>query len=420
MFKKIARKDFRSGRGLILIAICGVLLLSILSCQAPVGSSEPSEVVLEATDSPTQPSTPTPALPSSTVTAPPTQTPVIPQATETELPGKPATVVPTVTPSDTPMAPVASFSNSSWLTVPPDDILEQLAYGGVGGGGGDGGDEDICEEVLAAPEIAHEYREEIELFQGVWITICGLTPKKNVRIGQVRPDGETVIVKEKADPSGGLVYKFETTFGDPVGGYSIECASKSADRCICECCFEPDGTRLIELEDEALILLYNFDPGERVRLFVFTHQERVSKLYAWQELQVDAKGQMLVEMELPPPPGDTQFFSYYTYLAIGERSESYGKDLLYFPCPGAMRPRLSIEMPSRVTYTDGRPLRVRRKPGFSGAILRQIPEGYEMYISGGPRCVDGVYWWRVYIEGKQGWVAEGEDGMYYVEPWFGE
>jgi hypothetical protein len=77
-------------------------------------------------------------------------------------------------------------------------------------------------------------------------------------------------------------------------------------------------------------------------------------------------------------------------------------------------------MPARVTYTDGQPLNVRAEPGYSGEILRQIPEGYQFYIYFGPECVDEVYWWSFYDEGMQGWIAEGDEGMYYVEPWFDE
>ena len=399
----------------MIVIIC-VLVLLVISCQAPFSTPEVIVVTVEVPVDPTERNEATLVPPTDAPEEVPSETLPVPAATVTTPPKE----TPIDITTSTLEVSVASFSNSSWLTVPPNDILEQLAYGGMGGGGGNGEDADICDEILPAPQVVYEPADEIELFWRTQVIVCGFTPDEYVRVTQYNPDDQIIIEDILADSSGGLYYEFKPTFGDHVGKYVIEFSSSFGNTASSVTVIEPNSPRLIELEDDALLLLYNYVPGESVRLFVYTHQGRTRKLYAWQELQVDEKGQLLVEMDLPLGPSDLEFFSYYTFHAVGEVSDSGGDDYIYFPCPGAMRPRLSFEMPARVTYTDGRPLNVRAEPGYSGEIIRQIPEGFQLYIYLGPECVDEVYWWSFYDEGVQGWVAEGDEGMYYLEPWYEE
>lgn len=425
------RKKPASQGGFIIMVTMTVFTLLILSCNLPavVDTPEYTSTIPEpqatdatetltytsavATREPSEVPTETPVVPTHEPSNTATQTPVPPTPTETMLP----TNTPSVTSTETTQIQVESFSETSWLTVPPEDILEQLAYGGVGGGGDI--DYDICSEILPLPAVTNQYLEEIELFRSTVIRVCGLTPNETVRVLRHQPDGEIKREEFEADSSGGLEYQFGTTLGDPVGEYILEFRSSSGSTEANSQVLEPDGPRLVELEEDALLLLYNFSREENVRLLVYTDRERkMRKLFAWQELQVDRKGQLLVELDLPPAQEETSIFGYYTYFAIGEHSNTIGKELIYFSCPGAMRSRLSFEMPTRVTFTDGTPLRVRTQPGFSGTILRLLPEGHELYITGGPRCLDKVVWWPIYVEGQDGWVAEGEDDVYYIEPWF--
>ncbi len=90
-----------------------------------------------------------------------------------------------------------------------------------------------------------------------------------------------------------------------------------------------------------------------------------------------------------------------------------------FSCPGAQASRLAPASRARVTFTDGTPLRVREDAGKSAKILKTIPEGTEMYIIEGPKCADRGVWWRMQTKDGAigGWVMEGEDGVYFIEPW---
>jgi hypothetical protein len=88
-------------------------------------------------------------------------------------------------------------------------------------------------------------------------------------------------------------------------------------------------------------------------------------------------------------------------------------------CPGAIPARLLNGSRARVTFTDGTPLRLRTKAGKTGTVLGTIPEGGLMNVIGGPECQDGGLWWQVKVDStaRTGWVLEGENNVYYIEPW---
>jgi tRNA A-37 threonylcarbamoyl transferase component Bud32 len=89
-------------------------------------------------------------------------------------------------------------------------------------------------------------------------------------------------------------------------------------------------------------------------------------------------------------------------------------------CEDAPPTRLKVGDHARVTFTDGRPLRIRSSPDATTTdnVTTQIPEGTEMDILTGPECGDNFVWWRIRtVNGVTGWVAEGDFEDYYVEPW---
>jgi len=95
-----------------------------------------------------------------------------------------------------------------------------------------------------------------------------------------------------------------------------------------------------------------------------------------------------------------------------------------FSCPQAPPSRVEIDDSARVTFTDGRPLRVRSSPELrEDNILVQIPEGTLIKIFEGPVCAQHpdsneafIFWYiKIKPSGLRGWVAEGESKMYYLE-----
>ena len=49
-------------------------------------------------------------------------------------------------------------------------------------------------------------------------------------------------------------------------------------------------------------------------------------------------------------------------------------------------------------------------------VLAVMPHGAVMSIIGGPSCAGGTYWYEVTYNGLTGWVTEGGDGEYWLEP----
>lgn len=89
-------------------------------------------------------------------------------------------------------------------------------------------------------------------------------------------------------------------------------------------------------------------------------------------------------------------------------------------CDGAPMTRLIIQERGRVTKIDEddtESLNLRAGPSTSYTTLRQIPPGDTFYVLDGPTCEGGYAWYRVIYQGIDGWVAEGDDTGYFVEPY---
>lgn len=123
--------------------------------------------------------------------------------------------------------------------------------------------------------------------------------------------------------------------------------------------------------------------------------------------------------QVATPDGQTGFVmenGYGEYFLSPDIDPSLTADA--FSCAGAMPPRLQVGMSARVTFSNGLALRVRSGPGFSQKIHQQLPEGTEFNVIDGPVCAEGAVWWQIQAsDGIEGWVAEGQDGAYYIEPW---
>jgi hypothetical protein len=87
-------------------------------------------------------------------------------------------------------------------------------------------------------------------------------------------------------------------------------------------------------------------------------------------------------------------------------------------CPGTLKSRIKTGMKARVTFTNGTPTRIRSKPlRDKSTWLADLPEGTKMQVVDGPRCIDGWVWWKVETEnGYKGWVSEGDQVTWFIEP----
>lgn len=82
-------------------------------------------------------------------------------------------------------------------------------------------------------------------------------------------------------------------------------------------------------------------------------------------------------------------------------------------CPG-FESRLEIGQPANIT--PGPANNVRAEATTNSTQLGQIPGGGAIEVLDGPRCADGITWWRVDYNGLVGWTGEGDSRGYWAEP----
>ncbi|MDX1990870.1 MAG: SH3 domain-containing protein [bacterium] len=92
--------------------------------------------------------------------------------------------------------------------------------------------------------------------------------------------------------------------------------------------------------------------------------------------------------------------------------------------PPTPRP-VSCLLPTRLwagyagIVTPGEPNVLRDLPGRNASgsrVLGSINGGTVFRVIEGPVCADGIHWWRVAVGNQMGWTAEGENGIYWLDP----
>lgn len=76
--------------------------------------------------------------------------------------------------------------------------------------------------------------------------------------------------------------------------------------------------------------------------------------------------------------------------------------------------RLVIGAVGRVTA--GLPSNLRAEAGIDAADVGDAQGGETFTVLAGPTCVADTNWWQVQTETLTGWIAEGQNGLYFVEP----
>jgi uncharacterized protein YraI len=71
-----------------------------------------------------------------------------------------------------------------------------------------------------------------------------------------------------------------------------------------------------------------------------------------------------------------------------------------------------------LTEGDPSPVMVRKGPGTGFDRVGRVSPGQTFQVVGGPECSQGITWFQIIygIGAVQGWLAEGVDGAYFVEP----
>lgn len=83
-------------------------------------------------------------------------------------------------------------------------------------------------------------------------------------------------------------------------------------------------------------------------------------------------------------------------------------------CPNLLPSRLTIGEQARVIILGGSNLRAT--PGTTSFLLNIVPTDAVVQIVDGPFCGLSFAWWQIEYANQRGWVAEGADGQYWLEP----
>ena len=78
-----------------------------------------------------------------------------------------------------------------------------------------------------------------------------------------------------------------------------------------------------------------------------------------------------------------------------------------------MRSRIDLGMDAEAAQDF---VNLRAGPTTSSPILMQIPAEFPFRVAAGPECADGLVWWYALAGEQTGYVAEGLDGAYLVQP----
>ncbi len=400
-----------------------IFALTCLCVFAAGCGSAPAEPVSE------QPVSGQPVVEQPVTEKPGVEQPAAEQPAQQPVTGQPAAI-----------AAVPVMDDGTMYTTNPGEIIEEM-YAFDLGGPGDG----ICVYPQTKP-VLDEVMTEAELMEVINLYSCGWQVGETVEFDAIDPNGNSLAhATVQAGPGndytspGYISIAYQPFIDDPTGTYVFTLKGSGATLVQTVQVTRPNGPRLYLLSanpwepkmdrpsgKQNSLLLWGFAPGENVRLVVY----RDLVFLGYQDFVFPDADRMQVDLNLSQVGDKDSLF----FMARGTQSgiikhvsdddkHSGFASLEYLSCPGAMLSRLNNDMDKvRAAYVDGSALRIRNEPSFTSEVLQSVPEGTELEFEWQfhqVRCVDGTFWWHVYIPGEErntGWVAETYEGKYILEP----
>lgn len=86
-------------------------------------------------------------------------------------------------------------------------------------------------------------------------------------------------------------------------------------------------------------------------------------------------------------------------------------------CESAPPTYLILHERGQVTDDDPKPLNLRDAPSLEGERVAVLQTLDIFLVIDGPRCADNYTWFKVRAGGVEAWIAEGEQKLYYVQPY---
>lgn len=324
----------------------------------------------------------------------------------------------TATPTKTPITATYEFKRGTYNTIPPQNIITEIAF--FGGGGGvicNGGISPGTLDTVSKP------KNGVLMTQSTLI-VCGWDKGEVLKGKVIYPNGKELQKTITAVENETVYYgrlDFTPSLTDPIGNYTFVIGGKNGTAQATASFSKPTGPHLFRLANNN-IMIYGYSANEKVKLLYFDG----TTLYSWQEYTMDNAGQSIIKISVDPKgyfwaigrSGEAQLPTEHALrggTVYPLRQSTLRKDY----CSGLLsRLTISMGISSRVAYTDGNDMRIRSAPGLSSSVVTKVPEGTDFTILDGPKCADGITWWKIRTQSNNisGWVAESDGKIYLLEP----
>ena len=330
---------------------------------------------------------------------------------------KASAIIKAATPTPRSALKTAVFDLKSANKVSPEDIINQIAFSGMGGGS------ELCKSgSYPAPVIVEKSIANIELMENAYMAVCGWTKNEKLTGSLTFPNGQTQVVNVQTATSNGNyvgTMNFEPKITDPTGKYTLTMSGKTGSVQLVVNFIMPKGPHIYTL-DKYHILLYGLLPSESLKLFYYANSGGTLK--GWDEYTTGADGRLEVKTSM-----NVEYDGIF--IAIGDKTgeiHMQGTGMTNSTiktakalCPNGIPSRVKVGDVIRAAFTDGTNLRIRNDIGFDKPEQYKVKEGTKMTVIGGPKCTsDGTTWWKIKVsEDVKGWVAEYWHGdEYLIEP----
>lgn len=316
-----------------------------------------------------------------------------------------------------------TFSTETMNTVLPEDIiLETGFFGGLGGF------DDTCEKLdHKEPNFLQNYHgmenSIFETMEQISTDVCGLHSNETVKISVYLPDGSirnysltaTNSKDKNGETKGILSFLYTPILGEPFGTYRFVF---SGDKWRLERTvniIDADGPRLYRHEDK--IILYKFEPFEKVRLLAYLPVSPIPPQHAlvgWKEYMVDGDGRIVII------PSEDAYFVTVGEISgqVSHKHEIYDHQYDDVFCPNAPKPMALWDYEYALVSKEI--IQIYNSP--SEKKSREINKGEIVYLNHhvAQTCYDESWWWYVSycedIETCSGYVREAKGNIYYLIP----
>lgn len=364
-------------------------------------------------------------------------------AVPTSLPIDSSTPTPAPTPTHV-SPPTQIFSLENADALPPENLLDEVAFSIPGGGGGPGECPyyDTNSPTLGA-EKATDFFAEIKPIR---FSVCGWEPDEEVHVRIITPDGkeqeETLVVSRLFEnystgefgPFAVLDYellplsdqfgKYQFIFSGDSGVFRHETYVPSPELKMVYQAGNSDGDayliRGLSSNEKVQVALYHLlIQGEEG----YKENWNTYHLIASMEFTADENGEVLIVLKESPDKvvaigSVSGIVPYLDGITSVRRinpdgscvADSLGEKLI-------IPTRLQVGDYAYVGLEPPKSNRVRSGPGKDNSVIAVIRAGTVIKIVDGPKCVNGANWWKITgVDTKlDGWTLEGE-GEYWLVP----